>query len=79
MSESGEIRIEERGLFVMPKGERRARRVVLFRIRIIEGSPHICFIDSYNSRKGRYVEVEMPFHQLIEQIHRFIVVDASKK
>lgn len=66
------IEIEE-GIFVLPKGRWRARQVALFRVRIIDGLPHLCFRDSYNSRRGETVEVTVPFHQLIEMIHRFIL------
>lgn len=73
MSDEDKIKLAERGLFVLPEGRERPRQVGLFRVRIMHGLPHICFRDSYNSRRGENVEVAVPLHWLIEQIHRFIL------
>jgi len=56
----------------LPKGERRPRVQYLFRVRIIDGLPHLCFKDSWNSRRVQYAEVTIPLHQLTEKVHRLI-------
>jgi hypothetical protein len=74
-----EIKVEDRGLFILPISRARARRVVLFRARIVDGLPYLCFLDTFNSRRGRDVEVAVPLHQLIELVMRSIVKEASLK
>jgi len=70
---SEQLRVEtEGGLFYLPKSEGRPRAQFLFRIRVIDGLPLICFLDSWNSRGGKRVEVRVPFSELMEEVHRFI-------
>ena len=70
---SGRLGVEkDRGLFYLPKEKGRPKTQFLFRVRVIDGLPYICFLDTWNSRGGKRVEVLVPFSNLIEEVHRYL-------